>query len=441
VKVAITGIVTLNVGDGAILEGMMRIIRKVFGEDTSFVIYDMYGEIPSSYYRGLTFRKWLYPQIRERAAKSYFGRFSHTSIDDNPWVRFTLTRVCLAAWCWAHGLRFLTRALLTRDEFREILEFASADVVVSSGGTYLVENWDLKDRIFDYQLCLLLKRPLVFFTQSLGPFKIPFHRQVFCDIFEKSSLILLRDQASLENVRDLGVKNRQVHVTADAAFALANARALEQRRVSGWALREPPRIAVSVREWRHFKQVSPAVGMQAYLAAVAALSTHLIKNYHAEITFISTCQGISEYWTDDSKTADKVAAMLQPCIREKARVDKNFHGPEELAEMLGHYDLLIATRMHMAILALSVGTPVFAIAYEFKTQELFARLGQRASVQNIEDITSDSLIKGIDAFIESLPRLAAKVFSKIRNEHEEALRSGELMKRALQEFKLRPVVA
>lgn len=31
--------------------------------------------------------------------------------------------------------------------------------------------------------------------------------------------------------------------------------------------------------------------------------------------------------------------------------------------------------MHMAILALTSGTPVFPITYEFKTQELFNRLG------------------------------------------------------------------
>ena len=44
-------------------------------------------------------------------------------------------------------------------------------------------------------------------------------------------------------------------------------------------------------------------------------------------------------------------------------------------ELAKGFDFVVATRMHMMILSLCVGTPVLPIAYEFKTKELAARLG------------------------------------------------------------------
>ena len=83
------------------------------------------------------------------------------------WTSFVL-RVGL--WSIKQGIPLLPHVFLDSTERRDLLEYKTADLIVSSGGTYLVENYSLAARIFDYQLSLYLDRPLVFFTQSLGPF-------------------------------------------------------------------------------------------------------------------------------------------------------------------------------------------------------------------------------------------------------------------------------
>ncbi|MFI7850494.1 polysaccharide pyruvyl transferase family protein, partial [Acinetobacter baumannii] len=57
------------------------------------------------------------------------------------------------------------------------------------------------------------------------------------------------------------------------------------------------------------------------------------------------------------------------------RVDRCFRQPTEIVDTYSQFDLVIATRMHAAILALLAGTPVIGIAYEFKLEELFSQLG------------------------------------------------------------------
>ena len=426
-KILITNIVTLNAGDAAILYAMVNLLRAAFGKDTEFIVYDTHGEIVSRYYPDLVFRKLLYFHSgshrinllgRRLRAERAFGAVDRA-------------RFYLGLWCLKHNIPIIPRMILTSSELRELVEYNSADLIISSGGTYLVENYSLTHRIFDYNLSLFLGRPLVFFTQSLGPFVNPSTRRSLKRIFDESMFILVRDQQSFNHLRDLGVKNANVRITADAAFALGDPVAIEGGKNSLRQPGSPFKVAISVREWRHFKTVAPGVGMNRYLEALRAVSTHLVEKYNAEITYLSTCQGMPEYWTDDSQVARRIVEGLPDRVNNSVVVDTNFHHPRDLAEILKGFDLIIATRMHMAILALGVGVPVLPIAYEFKMRELFESLGHARWVQDMEKMSGASLIHTVDLFLDSLPQTRKALFAAVQREREKAIDSVEFVREAL----------
>ena len=416
-KILITNIVTLNAGDAAILYAMIDVLRAAFGHNTEFIVYDKHGDVPNRYYPEIIFRKLLY-----LAHESRQGRVDQ--------LRFKV-----GLWSIRQGIPLLPEVFLNSIERRYLLEYKTADLIVSSGGTYLVENYSLAARVFDYQLSLYLDRPLVFFTQSLGPFSNSENRAALRPIFDKSVAILVRDEQSRRNLDELGVKNKNVHVVADAAFALSDLEALESAKSRVVESGRRLKVAISVREWKHFKTVEPAQGMDRYYEALRALSEHLVEKYDAEITYLSTCQGMTEYWTDDSREAQKIVEGLPPATRKSVSVDSAFHSPAVLARTLKDYDLVIATRMHMAILSLSVGTPVLPIAYEFKMRELFRRLGQEHWVQDIEAISGDILINALDQFLEALPEIREPLFTAVQKEYEDAVASGHLVRKAVEEWR------
>lgn len=411
-KILITNIVTLNAGDAAILYAMIDVLRAAFGNDTEFLVYDKHGDAPARYYPELEFRKLLY-LTRE-----------------SPEISFKLGR-----WAIKHNLPLLPRLLLNSTERRDLLEYKNADLIVSSGGTYLVENYSLAARIFDYQISLYFSKPLVFFTQSLGPFADPSNRKALKPIFDQSIAILVRDERSLRNVADLGTNRTKIHVAADAAFALSDMDALESAKLPVARSRERLRVAISVREWKHFKSVDPAQGMEQYIDALHSVTQHLVEQHDAEITYLSTCQGMPEYWADDAKLAQQIVDGLPQTTRQSVSVDAGFHHPAELAGMLKHYDLVIATRMHMAIMALGVGTPVLPIAYEFKMQELFERLGQARWVQDMETLSPDTLSSAVDQFLAALPEIRGPLFTAVEGERASAAVSGEIVKHAYDEWR------
>ncbi|MBW4536111.1 MAG: polysaccharide pyruvyl transferase family protein [Pleurocapsa minor HA4230-MV1] len=425
-KIIISNTVILNGGDAAILISIIKILQTAFGNDTEFIIYDSQPETAKKYYPQLNLRRLIYEQSIDSIKIRFVGRI----------IKFiSQWRLKVAVLCIYKQKFSLGRLCTTKVEYDSLLDYQTADLIVSTGGTYLVENYGLEARFFDYQISLMFNKPLIFFTQSLGPFEQAKNRQTLKNIFAHSALILLRDRQSAKHLQELVAQQNKIEVVADAAFALANLTALSTAKNKQDNL-FPAKIAISVRDWRYFKTVDPAMGIAKYIQALVALTVHLVEKYQVNITYISSCQGIKEYWKDDSEFALNIVNQLPAEIAKFVTVNREFHDPETLINIISEYDLVIATRLHMAILSLGAGVPVFAIAYEFKTEELFCKLGQQVSLIDIENIDENVLINRVDALISSLPQVRQQLFTGVEQERLSAWQTSNLVRQAFKQWQL-----
>lgn len=158
-KIIISNIVTLNGGDFAIMLGIIKTLKLSFGEKTEIIVYDDNGDVTPLYYKEINYRKLLYHKYLKKSTNK-------SSIYSKGMVKlhniFTRKRFMLAAEYHLKGFKSLSRLILSRDQKQDFNNYASADLVISGGGTYLVENYDLKARFFDYYFTLALKKPLIF---------------------------------------------------------------------------------------------------------------------------------------------------------------------------------------------------------------------------------------------------------------------------------------
>jgi colanic acid/amylovoran biosynthesis protein len=402
-KIVITNQVALNVGDAAILRGILVVLKKAFGDAIDVVVLDAYGAAPQRYYPDLTFKQ-AYRPLRGSLWGALLRRLDFAEIVPRS-----------IAWLAAdkRWSGFLPHGLVGNvDEFR------SAQLIVSTGGTYLVEHYKIGAPLLQLSAAVLSGTPTIMFTQSLGPFNAVRNRNWLRKIVPALRLVLLRDQRSLDNLRKAGIPTPQARVVADAAFALADV-----ARLSASAMREssrPLRVAVSVREWMFPNHEKARNAGRNYLATVDAMVRHLVRNENAAVTFISTCQGTPEYQYDDSGVARKIAAIMPEDVRSGVTVDERFHAPEALRDILGEFDLVIATRMHMAILSMCAGTPVLPIAYEFKTKELFDRLHLGEWVLDIDTIEPERGVRTLGNIITSLERVRAEMGQRILQQRDSA---------------------
>lgn len=442
-KVLITNTVALNGGDAAILLSIIHLLKKEFGNEIDLTIYDSQPEIARRYYPSLNLRKLIYLKETQVAPMKFLGRSllgrALRRLFNNIlrfFFKINPPRFYFAAWCWKQNMHWITKLLVDAEELQDIKNYSDADLIVSTGGTYLVEHYSpLTARIFDYNLSILMQKPLVFFTQSLGPFTTKKYQHTFRNIFNRSLIVLLRDEASFEHLKDIQVDLSKVHISSDVVFAFENDVENQNNSNSDITSASSLKVAISVRHWNHFTTKDAIDGMNMFRKSIGMLAQHLIENYNADITFISTCQGIPDYWTDDSRVATEIAESLPADIQKQINVDRKFHSPDELVNILKSYDVVIPTRMHASILSLVAGTPVFPIAYEFKTKELFRRLEMDKWIQDIEYIEPESLTTSMDAFIKELPEIKQKLDLNVKKEKERALASAKLVKNAFEKMK------
>jgi colanic acid/amylovoran biosynthesis protein len=171
--------------------------------------------------------------------------------------------------------------------------------------------------------------------------------------------------------------------------------------------------------------------MECYFASMAALAGNLIERRNAHVTFISTCQGTPEYWTDDAHVAAEIVRRLPEALRAHVTIDRGFHQPAALIARFADFNLTIATRFHAAILSLCAGTPVLPVAYEFKTSELFARLGLGETVVEIEKISPDTMLNALEKAGAHWSHHADDIWTAVRAERRSAYSAADEIARAL----------
>lgn len=255
---------------------------------------------------------------------------------------------------------------------RPLRALASADIVLSSGGTYLVDHYRFRHRVREIALAKSLKKPVVLWTQSMGPFTDRRSAASIRTLAKVTDAVYFRDERSKEAWKRVARLPVLHAVLPDTVFGLVMPR---QR-----AITSPTKTALlSVRSW------GASIGggsfsFETYTEGMRSLAEQLLSKGWRCVA-ISTCQGVDGYSIDDSATARVMFDGLD------VEIDASFHTPQQLFDVISGADLVVSTRMHLAILSLIAGTPVNAVAYENKSIDLFRGIGADQSVTPIEEVT------------------------------------------------------
>ena len=166
--------------------------------------------------------------------------------------------------------------------------------------------------------------------------------------------------------------------------------------------------------------------MPNYYKSIAVSVVRLIGQGY-KVHFFSTCQGI-DYYDDDNKVVDKILALIPDTYySDIVKYDRYLSIPE-IMELLKQMDLIIATRLHMSILSLISGTPVYPIAYEFKTIELYQTLEYK-SVDTLESVDPLTLPTKIFDFINSFTTSRRNdIYSKVAEHITNSMKVASLIK-------------
>lgn len=277
-----------------------------------------------------------------------------------------------------------------------------AELVIASGGGYLFEHYGPGARVRVYESLLDAGKRLVFYAQSIGRFTEPALRERMRAVLEAADLVLLRDQASVEAVRELGV-SRTLHLTADEGALLASPPTVPR---SSDLL-----VCASLHPWARGESViTPAEAIEVIATALGrALAAGTIR----DVTLASTVQGLGGVeWAleDDAYAAEQVLAALATDVRARVRKVDGYVSVRQFLALAAVHDRALSMRMHGAILAAIAGTPAVVVNGSDKVRTL--TLGGFLTVAHPREL--DAALAGLAARRGALLEAQSAALSRLR---------------------------
>lgn len=279
------------------------------------------------------------------------------------------------------------------DRFNPFLvwrEMRRATLFVSGGGSLLQDHTSTRSLIYYTSLIRLARRcgkRVLFYANGIGPVRGEKNRERVRKASELADVITLRDRASYDELRAMGVKNENIFVTADPVYAMTGG-----TREEGMALLakqgvpgERPIVGVSVRF---------AKGMETNLREFARF-----------------CDAVSEFASVAfivMQTPNDVAAAeaVQQHMKAKAFTLTASYDPKGMGAMIGCMDAVVSTRLHSIIFSACQHTPVLGVVYDPKVAACLAEL-EMPSAGTLQDFDADAALKALREVLSNRDAYAA----------------------------------
>jgi len=310
------------------------------------------------------------------------------------------------------GLKAFNRwnfAVITR-------ELMKCDMLVMGGGSLLQDVTGGRSILYYLgiaRLAQLLKKPIIFYGQGVGPISKPLSEQLIRSVVNHVDVITVRDAKSRDDLLSYGVKEPEIQVTADPAFAIdpelfspdAGARLLKEfgidRSIPGQKI-----AGIAIRNWstkNNFHQV-------------LAQNADALVRQGWKVVFIPM------QYPGDVGASQRVLSYM----KERAVLLNRQFSFRDIANIIANTDLIIGMRLHSLILAAHSEVPFVSLSYDPKIDRFVQRVGYNKSIDSVHDVTFESLRETISDCILRLDEYREMMKPHVEELREEAEKSGEL---------------
>lgn len=290
-----------------------------------------------------------------------------------------------------------------------------SDLLISGGGSLLQDTTSLRSLVYYLwiaRMAFQLGKPVMFYAQGMGPLRRPISKFLVKLVANRAAYLTVRDEPSARLLQQIGVKNPNLEVTADPAFALApqsdtSVQALFRRYAIGW---EEPKIGVALRPWGTDKEAA----QKKY----ADLLIELNRRTNCSVILVPM------HSADDIAFAQEVArhtgqADRFPVIAEECP-------PELLLGALGKMQAVVAMRLHALIFAARMGVPPYAIAYDPKVGNLMERLGLADAMVAWDAFSPTSVVAAVETMLSNRPSQVTALRERAAGLERSALRTADI---------------
>lgn len=239
------------------------------------------------------------------------------------------------------------------------------DLFLSGGGS-LLQDVTSAHSLFYYlgvvRLAQMLGKKTMFIAQGIGPLGRLRSRRLVASVANRLDFVTVRDPASAELLRHIGVKRPPIEVTADSALLLTPD-GMPQAQAG---------FGVALRPWH---------GQEGLASHVADACKPALGGHRALLFPMQpeTDQALMEQFARQWHQVNRVTL----CSAQK--------GLPALLTNLGSCEMVLGMRLHALILAAACGVPSVALSYDPKVAAFMQSSGQGDAVYDLAQSDPEAL--------------------------------------------------
>jgi colanic acid/amylovoran biosynthesis protein len=374
---------TKNAGDLALLEAAIRQLTLAF--DVPQVI------VSANYPQEKYFIENEIKVVQSPATLIYSRKSLWRQIIS--WISGILT-----SYYYAHNLPSIQEKG-NLNPWRELASFyISADLVVGCPGNQFLSmgrfGWPIIVSATAVYLAILFKKPLYVMPQSLGPFKRSWERWLMKWLYSSARLVFLRDGVSYKLAQELGLPlDRLIHVP-DPAFIAETASKQVCVSLPNIPAIDTSRDYIGVTVIRKLLKTLKGEEIEKYHIGLADALMYMIRKYDTKIVFFPQVTGPTEI--EDDRIAAKQVRDRMEDLGDQVYIMEESLSASALRAFYKQIDVMIASRLHSGIFALSVGTPTLFIGYLTKTRGILEDLGMQEWLIELDNFDEGELIQKLE---------------------------------------------
>ena len=231
-----------------------------------------------------------------------------------------------------------------------------SDIVLSGGGGLLQNATSLRSLLYYAGIirsAIRAAKPTMIFAQSIGPLDFV-GRQVVKNTCRGLRAATVRDERSRALLAPL-LSDVEVQMTADPVFLIDAQDDGEALELQGLGAQSDPLVLVSVRPWKTFETCA---------TRIAAAVDRLANAYGARVGFVPFA---------GPPDAEACTIVMRKCRSNPTLLPVSDVG--SVVRMFARARLVIGMRLHALIIAIRLGIPFLAVAYDPKVDGLCEDIG------------------------------------------------------------------
>ncbi len=405
-----------NKGDFAITLATLKVIKQYYPASKLTLLSTFRKNDPDFEFHNRFVAQEGVRIIQGLMATPYIGSAQGTIENIKAVVRLSKSYVQLLLVLMGAG------KLLGGKEYTAWKAIKDADLVVVKGGQFIYNDAeDVRGWLFLWrtlkpiEIAQKLKKKVVVFGQSIGPFFSSKSERYAMKRLRKCDSVVVREQMTMDMLTRNGLEANSF-LAPDLAFYLQPTPTDQTDNYQSNNC-----FGVTMVNWNFPEQPEKEAKKAAYRKALVE-SIAYCYNTHQLVPVLISQVTVRHHGSGDEDLIDEIIEKLEALDIPFIRPNEDFSATE-MSALYDQCKFLIGTRLHSCILAMCASTPVVAIRYQgFKTQGVMKMVGLSDYVLDINTIKSVELNSKIDAIIdkeETIVKSLQEVVPKLRAEIEQ----------------------